>query len=390
MSNQQLLKGLKLLYTRETVVINGYIIPCVAIIVLVTNTFVVLVYKKQYQQIQNKIRKISSILYISIATSNSLAVLPTSIWYVYLFTFGNVASIVPYNLCWTWNFFTAFEVFPHMASIWFVTILSVQRFMVIRHPFVSIKQWTIKRMFFVVIIIWIITLSIQMPHIFDTSFGPKEILINATTNRSAIFGCYVYYADWLNNSGETMEILWYTLKLVGIVIIPSILIIYSDASLILFLRESANLRKVLVKMSSVEQKELASSVHSEKPNLKCDWTNTENRHQTLLVIILSSIVFIVEIPYAVLLAAYIHFMSVQNYDIVRWFWIGPAGNIISLTMHVSYPTLFILSCLFSRQFRKLLLNMCKSKHTKFRPSNKKIVNDNTTSNVLLSIKSNSK
>jgi hypothetical protein len=46
---------------------------------------------------QNKIRKISSILYISIATSNSLAVLPTSIWYVYLFTFGNVASIVPYN-----------------------------------------------------------------------------------------------------------------------------------------------------------------------------------------------------------------------------------------------------------------------------------------------------
>jgi hypothetical protein len=100
MSNQQLLKGLKLLYTRETVVINGYIIPCVAIIVLVTNTFVILVYKKQYQQMQNKIRKISSILYISIATSNSLAVLPTSIWYVYLFTFGNVASIVPYNLCY--------------------------------------------------------------------------------------------------------------------------------------------------------------------------------------------------------------------------------------------------------------------------------------------------
>jgi hypothetical protein len=47
----------------------------------------------------------------------------------------------------------------------------------------------------------------QVVSIFDTSFGPKEILINATTNRSAIFGCYVYYADWLNNSGETMEIL---------------------------------------------------------------------------------------------------------------------------------------------------------------------------------------
>lgn len=379
-NEQQELKNLKIVYTQETVIINGYIIPPVAVIVLVTNMFVILIYFKQFRQTTNNIRKISSILYISIATANTLAILPISVWYFYLFTLGNMANtyFVPYNLCWEWNFFTYVDVFPHMASIWFVTILSVQRYMIIKHPFVSSEKWTLKRMYILLIVVWLVAFTMQLPLVFETYFTPKYISVNTTTNVSSILGCSAHYADWLDGNGETSEIISYLLKLIGVIFIPSFLIIYSDVSLVLFLKESSNVRKILVKTSSTEKDQASGSVRSNYVTFQYDLTDSESRRQTLLVVILSSIVFVVEIPYAVLLIVHIHFISIQDYKLKNWLWVGPAGNFINLTMHVSYPILFILSCLLSRQFRKLLLNMLCPVTNKFLKKNRKTLDENNT------------
>ncbi|VDI63062.1 Hypothetical predicted protein, partial [Mytilus galloprovincialis] len=132
--------------------------------------------------------------------------------------------------------------------------------------------------------------------------------------------CSAHYADWLDGNGETSEMISYLLKLIGVIFIPSFLIIYSDVSLVLFLKESSNVRKILVKTSSTEKDQASGSVRSNYVTFQYDLTDGESRRQTLLVVILSSIVFVVEIPYAVLLIVYIHFISIQDYELKNWLW----------------------------------------------------------------------
>ncbi|VDH90535.1 Hypothetical predicted protein [Mytilus galloprovincialis] len=126
-----------------TRIIDCYVIPIAAVIVIITSVFVIVIYCKEYRTSKNKIRKVASLIYSAIGLSNIAAILPKAIIHTYAFTSGNVKMFVPLNLCRSWYFVQEFTKVPHCASILFVTLLSLQRYQIIKHPFVGSQKWTI-------------------------------------------------------------------------------------------------------------------------------------------------------------------------------------------------------------------------------------------------------
>lgn len=360
------LEELQLQCSKRIIIINGYILPPFGVIILITNMLVIIVYLKQWKRNQSEIHKVSSILYITIATSNILSSVPVSIVYFYLFTLGHVTKYIPYHLCWTWHFLLQYIYIPHMTSIWAVTILSVQRCMVIRYPFSSPIQWTVRKTLIFVVCLWIIPLLLQISSIFDTTISPYEIYRNATTrnrtiNETDMITCTLHYAEWKGDNPETLDAVEFAFKLVAYILIPFVLIVYSDFSLMLYLRNARQVRKrILEEAININERNILEKRPNQRNSITSQTENSDSRYQTLLVVIFSSIVFIVHIPYAILLVLYIYVIVTQNYYYIKWFNIGPIKYIIDFTVHLSHPNLFILSCLLSKRFRRLMKKLFKS------------------------------
>lgn len=129
----------------------------------------------------------------------------------------------------------------------------------------------------------------------------------------------------------------------------------------LYLRNARQVRqRILQESIKINEQNILEKRPNQRNSITSETENSDSRYQTLLVIIFSSIVFIVHIPYAILLVLYIYVIVTQNYDYIKWFNIGPIKYIIDFTVHLSHPNLFILSCLLSKRFRRLMKILFKS------------------------------
>lgn len=360
-------------YSSWIIWINSYIIPPAAIVVVATNACVIFVYCTQFKKTRNETTKMSSLLYVAIATSNILAVIPKAVLYIYSFVLGHVTSYIPYELCWNWYFLLKLSIIPHISSIWFVAVLSLQRYMVIRHPFTSGQTWSLRKTVIAVILIVFASFVMETPYIFACKFLPLDLhSFSNFTNITSKLTCHVQYADWLNDSGKEVEIFMLCIILFFVIIVSSTIILYCDFSLIGFLLTSAKVRKLMVNILNYDiesgfqnaklKTKLQSSRHSSskrKTNSKLESSDTN--HQIKLIVTFSLIVFVVEIPYGIILSLYIYFTVNEIPKPFEWYWVGPIRTIFDVSIVMSYPSLFILSCTLSRRFRRILWASCTNR-----------------------------
>lgn len=360
-------------YSSRIIWINSYIISPASIVVVATNACVIFVYCTQFKKTRKETTKMSSLLYVAIATSNILAVIPKAVLYIYSFVLGHVTSYIPYELCWKWYFLMKLSVIPHISSIWLVAVLSLQRYMVIRHPFTSGQTWSLRKTVIAVILIVFASFVMETPYIFACKLLPLDLhsFSNFTKNTSGLT-CYVEYADWLNDSGKEVDIFMLCVRLFFVIIVSSAIILYCDFSLIGFLLTSAKVRKLMVNILNYDiesgfakaklKTKLQSSRHSSstrKTNSKLESSDTN--YQIILIVTFSLIVFVVEIPYGIILSLYIYFSVNEITKPFEWYWVGPIRTIFDVSIVMSYPSLFILSCTLSRRFRRILWSSCTNR-----------------------------
>lgn len=359
MTKEYFIKDLTIPHGKRSSFINGYIIPTMSMIVLISNMFVIMIYVKQYLRSKNHIRKVSSVLYVSIATFNILSSVPVAMGYFYLFAYENVTHFMPYKFCQFWMALLQFVYFPHMSSIWYVTLLSVQRFMIIKHPFISMEKWTVKKTFVIVILIFIIPCVLQISNLFDISISPLIISTANDTNATDSVTCSIYYAEWMGSNPVLMDSFFFTMKMIVLIIIPCVLIVYCDFSLILVLQEARQFRKRSCEHRKVAEDTNECPLHGRFPaNHQCNRKEvTKNRHEMFIVLVFSSVIFVVHIPYTVIVIQYIYGISNRDYEFIKSFNVGVYRTVIDLIIHFTHPLLFILSCAISKQFRSLFVKL---------------------------------
>ena len=173
--NKRILLKLRHYHATWTKIIDYYIIPVSALIVVITSAVVIIVYTKEYRTTKHKIRKISSLVYASVALTNIAAVSPKAVLYLYAFSFANITYMIPFNLCRPWHYINEFTKIPHFISILLVALLSLQRFQIVRNPFDGARKWSVCK---TVVIMWLCLLLVVLLSIlpfFMCKFEIQEI-----------------------------------------------------------------------------------------------------------------------------------------------------------------------------------------------------------------------
>lgn len=369
MGGKEFLKNLTIQNEERFKIISGYITPCVGFIATISNILVVFVYIKQLRNTGNQIRKVSSILYTAIATSNILSSFPVAVVNGYIFSYESFSNYMPYELCSVWMYMLNWVYTPHMSSIWYVTLLSLQRYMVIKHPFTSLDKWSCKKTLLYVLIIGILSIAIQFPSSVDFSIVPYRLYRNETFNNTFAITCAIVYKDWTGEKPEISDSVINIVKLILCIMMPCMMIATCNLLLLLYLNKA----KQFCAQTSDHPKD---SFKTCKQDLKQKKLNHQQSPVTsqqdikdqknLLVLVFSSTIFVVHIPYLVIMSLYIHSIATKSHHFIKLFNVGIIRNVIDLTIHMTHPLLFILSCLLSQQFRHLLNQFWKcTKQTSF-------------------------
>ncbi|CAG2223768.1 unnamed protein product [Mytilus edulis] len=341
-----------------TRIIDCYVIPIAAVIVVITSAFVIVIYCKEYRTSKNKIRKVASLIYSVIGLSNIAAILPTAILHTYAFTYGNVKTFVPFNLCWTWFFVHEFTKVPHCASILFVTLLSLQRYQIIKHPFAGSQKWTVNKTKIKIIIALIVSTLISIVPFIGSELVPYQVECegNITGINCSFTTCHAHFADWLGSYGMEAAIFIMILKFTTIILPSCLIILYCDISLIIYLKMITKVHHV---MTHASKKVIHHVVKDKYKSVSNKYDKHEGHPQILLILILSSVVFIVEVPYTVLMFFQIYYWTLPSHESFTFYRIGPVRNAIDLTVVLSYPALFLASCVTSQRFRFMFRNLFK-------------------------------
>lgn len=337
-------------------VIDFYVIPIASVFVIITNLFVVVIYWKEHKRTKNKIRKVASLLYVSIGFANIVAVVPKSVLYLYSFLYLKVEEYIPYHFCGTWFYVNQITTIPHSASLLFVTILSIQRYQIIKQPFYAEKKWNVRKTGWKMFFAFLLSFAFPFLSFVGTTIEPYEIRRHNDTGSNATFtSCYVYFAGLVRRYSEDTEIVILIAKFVIILLPSACIILYCDVSLIFYLRMITRVHSVLTRASSA----LILTVVKRDINTKSGSTSRQGNPHIIIILVLSSVVLIVEVPYTILIIVQIKYLTLPVSQ--QQFQLGPIRNLVDLTVVLSYPTLFITSCLTSKRFRTSLQNLCSGK-----------------------------
>ena len=234
-----------------TRIIDFYVIPIAAVIVIITSVFVIVIYCKEYRTSKNRIRKVASLIYSAIGLSNIAAIFPKAIIHTYAFTYGNVKMFVPLNLCRSWYFVQEFTKVPHCASILFVTLLSLQRYQIIKHPFVGSQKWTVSKTISKIILVLIVSTLVSIISFIGSELVPYHVEFkeNTTTSNSSFTTCHAHFASWLGSYGMEVAIFIMILKFATIIMPSCLIILYCDISLIIYLKMITRVHHVMMHAS---------------------------------------------------------------------------------------------------------------------------------------------
>lgn len=142
----------------------GILYPSVAILTVITNILVVGVFLKQ------KMKSPTTTLLIGLAIGDAGVGAATLPLHIYYHSLENYMYTMEYPWCIYYHMAPVVSTILHTVSVWVTTVLGVQRYLVVSHPFVGPKYCTIKLSVIILLCVYALATGMYLPQFFYFNF----------------------------------------------------------------------------------------------------------------------------------------------------------------------------------------------------------------------------
>lgn len=224
--------------TDLAVVIAGYIVPGMAVITLMLNLPIVIVFTKPH------VRSHTTLILTLIACADTLNIICPTYVYVYHYTFGHYVEYLAYSKCeLTYILVEICVDMFNMISLWLTVLLAYIRCMCLKSPFATRHIHSGKRILTYVAFILLLAVCVYLPSLFVFEFTPVQIVDPVTNTTMEV--CGVAEPDGLfliHCSRRKVHIL---VKTMVESLIPCCFLVYYNAEMCLVLSEAKQSRTSL-------------------------------------------------------------------------------------------------------------------------------------------------
>ncbi|XP_069107193.1 sex peptide receptor-like [Argopecten irradians] len=327
-----------------------YVLLFLAAIVLIVNSLVVYVFFKE------KMLSTTNILLIGIAISDTLCILPPTLFLVCLYTFLRSSDEPPYlplYLCRSWDYLTKNTTSAmHTASIWLTVCLAVHRYVCVCNPFAAKRYFTRKKTIWTMLTIFMMSFLLHACRFLDTEYHPVPIGVFKSSNISlaeealessnhTMITCTAVHAKWLHGNEILYECTYYWIFITIVIIGPCVSLFVLSILMMRGLRRADAFNMQYVSESHEHQGMIEKHRHQNRSRL------------TKLIVCILVIVTLVELPLGVTLILWTVTM-LHGTIYISENTLGNISVLLNLVIYNSYPMIFILYCLMSTRFKTAL------------------------------------
>lgn len=318
--------------TYYIVVINGYVVPALAILVILTNSVIIAVLRRQ------RTYGASQAGLVGIAVSDTLTVALPAPFYFYKYGLGNFYWI--YGWCQVNDWIALYlPTISHTASIWLTVALTAQRYMYVCNPFTARRWCTLKNSTITILWTYVFAILIHICRFFVLDYFEKEKFLES--KNTTVLTCQYKHRYWVNVNTYYSTYMW--LRIILIQFIPCILLIVFNA-------------KILFGLKSVINRKIQLQTNSENNQASI----RENTRVTIMIIFMAAMTLLVEFPAGIIQCLYAYPMMTGK-DIIQEETLNSVQIVANLVILFSYPLNFLLYCSMSSEFKFTLKSMCWDK-----------------------------
>ena len=313
-----------------------YIIPIILVLCLLTTILFAVILSRRLRR-GSSMSRASCVLLLSVATADALTMIVAFAEVTYMFSQSLVtcnSMILPFSSCKTMFILERLSAVPHAASTWFTVILAIQRYVCVSFPFVAGKYINIKQSTVCILIVSVLSIGMHMCRFLDTNF--VEVLIDHPSMPGHVIQtCMATYMLWISDT-VLYESVFAWIRIVTTQLVPCIFIM---TFVVLMLKTFENMKLVAKHMQVTGTKQ-----------------QSERRHLSRFVIVISSIVFCVEFSNALFLS--FNAWEISTGSVLLTHETLKAASLgFDLVLYVSYFLMFTLYCTMSGKFRETLASL---------------------------------
>ena len=326
--------------------INGYVVPIIIIITVITNTLVLAVL------LQKHMRNPTNVLLAAMALSDTLTgLLPLPV-FIYFFSLGHYRDFVPYDWCYPYKFL--YEVIPtvfHTASIWLTVGLAAQRYIYICHP-LKARTWcssTIPNVIRGTLIVYLVAFLSQVTRFIDFSYLKITYQSCMNPNKTGTV-CVEIPGDWVIENMTVYLNIYYWFRIIFIHLVPCTSLVVLNGLLIYAMRKAERRRMYLLNQNkNCESRKLM-----------------ETNSTTLMLIAVVGLFLLVEFPLGVIMTVYVadNTFDLEVFTAEAYLTMTSFSNFFIL---LSYPLDLFIYCGMCRQFRETFKRLFKYRLSVYRP-----------------------
>lgn len=305
-------------------IINGFVIPALAVVILITNAVVIAVFKRQ------KTYGASQAGLVGVAVSDTLTMLFPAPFY---FVENCLQYEIPCDFITMKNWISLFlPTITHTASIWLTLVLVTQRYMYVCHPFVARKVCTLRNTTYLIILTYMLAILMHLSRFIVS----ERVYLSETT-------CAYLISEYIDVNAYLISYLF--IRIILIQFVPCISLIVLNA-------------KMLYGLRSIINKKIEMNCNSENSSSAV----AENRRVTIMIVCMAAITLLVELPVGIIQCLYVDiYLSGATFDPYD---LQISERIVNLLIILSYPLNFLLFCSMSSEFKQTLKTMCCFSPTK--------------------------
>ncbi|XP_062607628.1 sex peptide receptor-like isoform X2 [Saccostrea cucullata] len=154
---------------KEAFVFYGILYPAIAILMVITNVIVAGVFLRQ------KKKSPTTVLLIGLAIADAGVGAVTVPLHIYYHSLQNYMFTMEYPGCIYYHVAPVVSTILHTVSVWVTTVLGVQRYLVVSHPFLGPKYCTIKVSVIVLVCVYILATVMYFPQFFYHQFKETHV-----------------------------------------------------------------------------------------------------------------------------------------------------------------------------------------------------------------------
>lgn len=319
----------------------GYVVPSLAMIVLVTNIVMVWILRQRHM------RSPANTLLICIAVSDTLAITLPICPFVYFYSLGFYRDYVPF--AWCRVYFNLVHVFPllcNMASLWATVALAFMRCYSVWRPLQAKSTITSFRTYMVIVAIYIVSTLVYVPAMFEYTYIPLSTPSMLEPNTTMV-ACHLRKTQ--THLSETFCLTHTWIQILFTSLLPWFLITFPDFGLLWKLKKSDEERKTLNDQMVTD---MGGKSEATEKFIKVRMA-AGKRMTSWMIFLVVSMVWLVEIPFAISFTLY---LSHSNSDVMRNE-LGTNVVFVFLLKYTAYPVVFLIYCFMSQKFRKTFREM---------------------------------